>query len=48
MPVILEFLSSNKTLAHVVVDARWGVSLDQTLEQELRKLPFLLHINVVA
>jgi hypothetical protein len=48
MPLILEFLSSNKTLGHIVVDARWGVSLDKDLEQELRKLPFLLHINIVA
>jgi DNA polymerase-3 subunit alpha len=48
MPLILEFLSSNKTLAHIVVDARWGVSLDKDLEQELRKLPFLIHVNIVA
>jgi DNA polymerase-3 subunit alpha len=46
MPIVLEFLSSNRTLAHVVIDARWGVALDNDLEQELRKLPFLLHINV--
>jgi len=46
MPVILEFLVSNNTLAHLVVDARWGVTLDKDLEQELRKLPFVLHLNV--
>ncbi|HUD02150.1 MAG TPA: DNA polymerase III subunit alpha, partial [Rhabdochlamydiaceae bacterium] len=48
MPLVLEFLSSNKTLGHIVVDARWGVSLEKDLEQELRKLPFLIHLNVVA
>lgn len=47
-PLVLEFLSSNKTLGHIVVDARWGVSLEKELEQELRKLPFLMHIHVVA
>jgi DNA polymerase-3 subunit alpha len=47
-PLILEFLSSNSTLGHIVVDARWGVSLERELEQELRKLPFLIHINVVS
>jgi DNA polymerase-3 subunit alpha len=47
-PLVLEFLSSNKTLGHIVVDARWGVSLERELEQELRKLPFLVHINVVT
>jgi len=46
MPLVLEFLSSNKTLGHIVVDARWGVSLEKDLEQELRKLPFLIHIQV--
>jgi DNA polymerase-3 subunit alpha len=45
-PLILEFLSSNQTVAHVVVDARWGVSLEQELEQQLRKLPFLVHVEV--
>jgi len=47
-PLVLEFLSSDKTLGHIVVDARWGVSLERELEQELRKLPFLIHIYVVA
>ena len=46
-PLILEFISISKTLGHVVVDARWGVSLDRELEQELRKLPFLMNISVV-
>ncbi len=47
MPLILEFISSNKTLAHIVVDARWGVSLEKDLEQELRKLPSLIQLNVI-
>ncbi len=47
MPLILEFISSNKTLAHIVVDARWGVSLEKELEQELRKLPSLIQLNVI-
>lgn len=46
MPIVLEFLSAHQTLAHLVIDARWGISLDQALEQELRRLPFLLHLNV--
>ncbi|HVW99232.1 MAG TPA: hypothetical protein VHA52_02160, partial [Candidatus Babeliaceae bacterium] len=45
-PLTLEFLSQNQTLGHIIIDTRWGVSLGNELEQELRKLPFLIHLAV--
>ncbi|MGH7889929.1 MAG: DNA polymerase III subunit alpha, partial [Thermodesulfobacteriota bacterium] len=45
-PLALEFLSSDKSLGHLIIDARWGVALERELEQELRKLPCLIHLEV--
>jgi hypothetical protein len=38
-PVHLEFWSRQRKLGAVVVDAAWGVSLEQGIEEKIRKIP---------
>ena len=45
-PLVLEFHTTKAKLGHLAIDARWGVALERELEQELRKLPFLMHLSV--
>ncbi len=45
-PLILEFLSENRLLGKIAVEGRWGVALVKEFEQELRKLPYLITIQV--
>lgn len=45
-PLSLEFLTEKGPIGKLAIEGRWGVSLVQEFEQELKKLPFLIKIEV--
>lgn len=48
IPLTLEFLSGDRPIGKIVIESRWGVSLERNLEQDLRNLPYVIGLQVQA
>jgi DNA polymerase III subunit alpha len=45
-PLTLEFLSDSQPIGKILIESRWGVSLENGVEEKLRQLPYLISCQV--